>query len=121
MGKSKYDSSTQCCKALHWLTIKACIEHKLLTLVHKCVHGKAPQYLKDLIREHNSDRQGLRSAKEYKKLLVPCTRRSTFAERAFSVNGPKKWNALPEELKKIVEHKVFKAHLKTYLYKREYN
>ena len=121
MGKSKYDSSTQCCKALHWLPIKACIKHKLLTLVHKCVHGEAPQYLKDLISEHKSDRQGLRSAKEYKKLLVPCTRRSTFADRAFSVNGPKKWNALPEVLKKIVEHKVFKAHLKTYLYKREYN
>ena len=49
MGKSKYDSSTQYHKALHWLPIKACIEHKLLTLVHKCVHGEAPQYLKDLI------------------------------------------------------------------------
>ena len=33
----------------------------------------------------------------------------------------KNWNALPEEIKKIVEHKVFKAHLKTYLHKREYN
>ena len=42
MGKSKYDSSTQCCKALHWLPIKACTEQKLLTLVHKCVHGEAP-------------------------------------------------------------------------------
>ena len=85
------------------------------------MHGEAPQYLKDLISEHKSGRQGLRSAKEYKKLLVPCTRRSTFADRAFSVNGLKKWNALPEELKKIVKHKVFKAHLITYLYKREYN
>ena len=121
MGKSKYNSSTQCWKALHCLPIKACIEHKFLTLVHKCVHGEAPQYLKNLISEHKSDRHGLRSAKEYKKLLVPCTRRSTFADRAFSVNGLKKWNVLPEELKKIVEHKVFKAHLKTYLYKREYN
>ena len=60
MGKSKYDSSTQCCKALHWLPIKAHIKHKLLTLVHKCVHGEVPQYLKDLISEHKSNRQGLR-------------------------------------------------------------
>ena len=89
MGKSKYDSSTQCHKALHWLPIKACIEHKLLTLVHKCVYGETPQYLKDLISEHKSNRQGLRSAKEYNKLSVPCTRRSTFADRAFTVNGPK--------------------------------
>ena len=43
MGKSKYNSPTQCCKALHWLPIKAHIEHKLLTLVHKCVHGEAQQ------------------------------------------------------------------------------
>ena len=89
MGKSKYDSSTQYCKALHWLPIKAHIEHKLLTLVHKCVHGEAPEYLKVLINEQKSNRQGLRSANEYKKLSVPCTRRSTFADRAFSVNGPK--------------------------------
>ena len=61
--------------------------------------GKPHNILKDLIREHNSDRQGLRSAKEYKKLLVPCTRRSTFADRAFSVNGLKKWNALPGRIK----------------------
>ena len=59
MGKSKYDSSTQCRKALHWLPIKACIEHKLLTLVHKCVYGEAPQYLKELISEQKSNRQGL--------------------------------------------------------------
>ena len=39
MGKSKFDSSTQCRKALHWLPIRACIKHKLLTLVHRCVHG----------------------------------------------------------------------------------
>ena len=89
MGKSKYDSPTQCNKALHWLPIKACFEHKLLTLVHKCVHGEVPQYLKDLICEHKSNRDGLRSANEYKKLSVPSTRRSTFADRAFSVNGPK--------------------------------
>ena len=121
MGKSKYDSHTQCCKALHWLPIKAHIKHKLLTLVHKCVHGEAPQYLEDLICEHKSKRDSLRSANEYRKLLVPSTRRSTFADRAFSVNGLKKWNALPEGLRKIAEHKAFKAHLKTYLFRREYN
>ena len=85
------------------------------------MHGEAPQCLRDLISEHKSNRQGLRSAKEYKKLSVPGTRRSTFANRAFSVIGPKEWNALPEELRKIVEHKVFKTHLQTYLFRREYN
>ena len=66
MGKAKYDSSAQCCKALYWLSIKAHIKHKLLTLVHKCVHGEAPQHLKDLINEQKSNRQGLTSPNEYK-------------------------------------------------------
>ena len=121
MGKSKYDTATQCHKALHWPPIKAHIKHKILALVHKCVHGEAPQYLKDLISEHKSNRKGLRSANECKKLSGPCTRRSTFPDRAFGVNGLKKWNALPEGLRKIVEHNAFKAHLKTYLFRREYN
>ena len=77
--------------------------------------------LKDLICEHKSNRDGIRSVNEYKKLSVPSTRRSTFADRAFSINGLKKWNALPEGPRKIVEHKAFKAHLKTYLFRRYYN
>ena len=89
MGKSKYDSPTQFHKALHWLPINAHIKHKLLTLVHKCVHDEVSQYLKYLICEYKSNRDGLRSANEYKKLSVPCTRRSIFVDRAFSVNRPK--------------------------------
>ena len=84
------------------------------------MHGEAPQYLKDLIKEQKSNRQSLRSANENKKLSVLCTRRSTFADRAFSVNGPNKLNALPEELRKTVEHNAFKADLKTYLFRGEY-
>ena len=58
LGKSKYDTPTQCHKALHWLPINGHIEHKLLTLIQKCVHGEAPKCLKDLICEHKSNSDG---------------------------------------------------------------
>ena len=30
---------------LHWLDVPECIQHKLEVIVHRCVQGKAPQYL----------------------------------------------------------------------------
>ena len=38
-------------KQLHWLPIKQCIDYKVLTLVHKCQHQKAPKYLQDVLNE----------------------------------------------------------------------
>ena len=38
-------------KQLHWLPIKQCIDYKVLTLVHKHQHQKAPKCLQDLLNE----------------------------------------------------------------------
>ena len=46
--KTKYDSSMDALKRLHWLPIRYCVDHKMLTLVYKCLHNKAPDYLKKL-------------------------------------------------------------------------
>ena len=35
---------------LHWLPIRYRIQFKILLLVHKCLHGLAPQYLIELIK-----------------------------------------------------------------------
>ena len=45
LGKSKMDSASECLLALHWLPICSRINHKILTLVHKCIMGSAPEYL----------------------------------------------------------------------------
>ena len=42
LGKDRYDSSTRCLAELHWLPIQQRIEFKIITLVHKSLHGLAP-------------------------------------------------------------------------------
>ncbi len=48
-GVKKYDSSTTALKTLHWLPVHLRIKHKVLTLVFRCIHGLAPDYLFALI------------------------------------------------------------------------
>ena len=52
LGKSKMDSASECLLVLHWLPIFSRIQHKILTLVHKCIRGSAPEYLQNLLVVH---------------------------------------------------------------------
>ena len=60
--------------------------------------------------------EGLRSEKKYKELIVPRTKRKTFTDRSFSVQGPKWWNELPDNIKKSADTKKFIKQLKTHLF-----
>ena len=115
LRKSWRDSATACLKQLHWLPVRLRIVFKIACLVHKSLKGEAPEYLSSLLKLKTS-RQGLRSSKETRLLCVPRTRRVTFAERSFSVAGPKIWNDLPDHLRKPMETDHFKSKLKTYLF-----
>ena len=42
---------------------------------------------------------------------------TSFGERAFSVCGPRLWNALPAKMRVMQDVDVFKSSLKTYLFK----
>ena len=55
----KHDGTTKALKNLQWLPIRARIDHKLLTLLYKCLQGNTPQYLKELIVEEKPRRDGL--------------------------------------------------------------
>ena len=59
LGRNANHSLMENTKQLHWLPIKQCINYKVLTLVHKCQHQKAPKYLQDLLNEKMVRRQGL--------------------------------------------------------------
>ena len=49
-GIGARDSITACHRNPHWLPIHSCIDHKILTLVHKCtVTGQALEYLCSLL------------------------------------------------------------------------
>ena len=48
----KYDHITPVLKELHWLPVRKRIEFKILLLAYKCLHGTAPSYLRELLKEY---------------------------------------------------------------------
>ena len=49
LGKNKHKSSSKCLTELHWLPIQHRINFKTVTLVFRCIHGLALNYLKEII------------------------------------------------------------------------
>ena len=86
----------------------------------KCIHEEAPEYLISLIDFKSDVRPGLRSNSD-NKLMVPFTRKKTFADRAFSVYGPTRWNMLPKQIRDLPNTKQFKKELKTFLFQKHFN
>ena len=119
LNKGKYDSVTESMKELHWLPVEARIRYKLLTLVHKSIHGNVPQYLQILLTIVPV-RRTLRSSSSSNLLVIPRTKSKTFAPRSFSVSGPVYWNAMPEYPRATETYDIFKSQLKTYLFKLFY-
>ena len=115
-GAKKHDSSTEALKSLHWLPIHLRIKYKVLTLVFRSLHGLAPNYLCELISVVDSRRPGLRSESKVNLLRVPFAKHSTFADRGFSVYGPKSWNELTDDLRTTNNYNAFKKKLTTYLF-----
>ena len=79
---------------LHWLDVADRVTHKLGVIMHRCRHGKAPQYLVDCCTPVTDvvGRQRLRSATQ-KLMVVPRHRLTTVGRRAFAVHGS--WSGTP--------------------------
>jgi hypothetical protein len=120
LNYKKMDSSTQALKTLHWLPIRSRIIFKILTIVHKCLHGQAPVYLQNLLEFKRRPSYLLRSSVETNVLHVPRTKCKTFADRSFSVFAPKEWNSLPDIIRQQDDISVFKSSLKTYLFRNAF-
>ena len=103
---------------LHWLPVKFRIEYKILLLVYKCLHGEGPLYLASLLKEYHPARS-LRSSD--KLLLVEPKTKRGYGDRAFSVAGPKLWNALDIDVKRKDSVDAFKVALKTDLFLKAFN
>ena len=98
-GRRKHDHITPVLKELHWLPVVRRIQFKVVTTVFKAMHNTAPAYLQELIVAYAPPRC-LRS-REHNLLCVPFTRSTVAGSRAFSIAGPKLWNALPQYLRDI--------------------
>jgi hypothetical protein len=109
----KYDS-INILATLHWLPIHERISFKILLMVFKALRGLGPRYMSDMLQPYEPSRS-LRSQQQC-LLQVPKTRLVTGGDRAFSVIGPRLWNALPVDVKSCDSVDTFKVRLKTFLF-----
>jgi len=103
---------------LHWLDVPERVTYKLVTMVHNCLHVKAPRYLTDYCTPVSdiASRRHLRST-SHRHLLVPRHNLSTYGRRAFSVAGLAAWNSLCDELREpSLAADSFRQLLKTRLF-----
>jgi len=119
-GTQKFDRGLTCLlhSELHWLDIPQRVQYKLEVMVHRYLHGMAPQYLIDccIPTLHIASCQRLRSATRH-QLIVPRHRCSRFGCLAFSVAGPMVWNMLPGHLyDPSLSIGAFRSALKTFLF-----
>ena len=117
LNLKRMDSSTEALKTLHWLPIKFRIQFKILLLVYKCLNSQAPSYLSELLElKSTTSRLALRYTCDRTLLCVPFTKRKTFADRSFSIAGPRMWNGLPKTIRESPNTDCFKNHLKMYMF-----
>ena len=86
-----------------------------MCIVHRCLHGNAPQFLKDLLKSTNP-KCTLESELERYKLEVSQTKCKTSEDTAFGVYIAKSWNELPDNIREIENHLQFRKKIKTHLF-----
>ncbi|XP_074649025.1 uncharacterized protein LOC141904338 [Tubulanus polymorphus] len=109
--KRKFDRITPILIELHWLPVQARIEFKILSTVHRCIHGSAPVYLSNLLRRV----EGRTRSSTSLALHVPHSK-SKYGDRAFSSCAPYLWNSLPISIRATVDEGSFRNALKKYLF-----
>ena len=83
-----------------------------------CLHGTAPSYLRELLKEYVPPRT-LRSTSK-NLLCEPRNNMKTYGDRSFSACAPKLWNQLPDNIRAAGSVAIFKRQLKTHLFKDVY-
>jgi len=85
---------------LHWLDVPERVKLKLVSMVHNCLHHKAPRYSIDccIPVSELASRRHFRSARR-RHLVVPRHSLSSYGRRAFAVAGPAAWNSLSDDLR----------------------
>ena len=111
--KNKHDHVTPILQALHWLPVESRIEYKVLLITHKCLQGKAPEYLSSRLHKYKPGRSG-----DMHLLVQPRSSQKSYGDRAFSVMAPRLWNKLPLGLRMCDSLDTFKKDLKTFLFRR---
>ena len=117
----KYDSITPTLRELHWLPVEKRIDYKVLLLTFKCIHGLAPSYLCELLKDYTSNSAFTLRAAHQSLLNVPFTRSNFIQTHAFSHVAPRLFNQMPFTVRSSTSVDIFKSRLKTYLFLQHFN
>ena len=101
-------STAELLKEFHWLPVKKRVSFKLMLIVHKCLQGKAPKSLQEMMVKGGSSRT---------KKLEERRCNGEMGERSISVAGPKLWTLLPLDIRIEDDTDEFKKKLKTFLFR----
>ena len=113
---SDHSSVTEMISGLHWLSIKARVQYKILLLVYKSLNTGTSPYLSALLTRKSFCRVTQTSQKVH-ILNVHVHGKGRHSMKAFSVVGPTMWNELlTNELRECTSIDVFKKRLKTHLF-----
>jgi len=111
------DHVTPALQQLHQLPAHYWIQFKLCLLMYSITDQHCPAYISNMVKSVavSTYRHGFRSS-TCPTYVVPrtCTK---LWERVFSVSGPVVWNALPANIRNIVDPKLYKRLLNTYFLK----
>jgi len=115
VGLKKRQHVTPTLIKLHWLPVEQRILFKILLLTYKSLHGKGPEYLREMLIPYTPSRT-LRSS-SMDMLGVPSAHYVATEKRAFGIRAPYEWNKLPYAIRTKNSVDSFKVALKTYLFK----
>ena len=108
-------STSSVLRQLEWLPVRSRVTFKLACLVHKCLYGVAPNYLRELLllAPSSSVRIHLRSQCAV-RLFEPSYNRQSY-RGAFQFCAPRIWNRLSNECRREMNYKRFRRCLKNEL------
>ena len=115
---SRYDDASPLLQSLHWLPIKQRIDFKILVFTHNSLHGKALDYLSDLLVWRSTKRALRHDGPFY---LREHRTQNRFGDRAFVNYVPRLWNTLPQSIRSISTIAAFKKALKTHFFRNAFS
>ena len=99
---------------LNWLPFPKRVQYHTCLMVYKGIHALAPEYISSMLTYVLEQHERHARSTAFDLLYIPRSR-SSFFDRAFSVQGRNLWNSLPAEIRNSTSVNRFKSALKLYL------
>ena len=97
---------------LHLLPVEYRVKYKISLLVYKCLHDKAPAYLKDLLQPSLTFSHLRSDSNLYR--LETCIPNTKYGQSSFAFQAPVEWNSLPQDIQLCSTIDNFKKRLKSH-------